>query len=259
MRRRLLPEAAGAVLAVALLGFVLASCARRDTTRASMARWQQTHDAWWQRYDAGEPVHSKIRIPPATYVYVQFQGNEMRMATSVAGLEMAQPVTGAKGTDRASDILIFPEVTLPVPAGDLPSGYTEVRARLLLGPQRYGFFSGAEGPLDVREVYGTISPYLKDSQGSLWAYAFYITWPLLTDPGEQYTQVLPNPTDFRLVVEPKAEQRQVGVGLDMTAGRVGFCAIRREGREVGVRVVVRDPKGHVMASKRGLLSDFTFG
>ena len=76
------------------------------------------------------PAFARIAVSEKSAVYIQIQGDQLRAAMSVEGLQAAAPV---KMRERHE-----PRFTLPVPADQLPAGVTAIKASLALTQYQSG-------------------------------------------------------------------------------------------------------------------------
>jgi hypothetical protein len=72
---------------------------------------------------AENPVYARIVVSPKCTVYVQFDGSEMRLATTAPGLKSAKAIKARRSSDQHAS---FAEVALPVAAQDMPTGLTKM-------------------------------------------------------------------------------------------------------------------------------------
>jgi len=214
---------------------------------------------------AGSPIYTRINIPPRTTVYVQFQGSEMRLATSVLGLKDAEPVSA---TRAGATFAVFPEVTLPLTADELPRGWSKVRAAIYLYAVQTGLrsetriwhVSAAVGPVltcpERSRRSGVEGPSLSDTGGALWTYWFPVSAPTAAEPRSAPAWQIPNPTALRLTVMTHKARGRVGVVVRLTAGTAEVYDVQKNGKSVEVQVMVRDADGNGIASERGPLRKF---
>jgi len=229
MNRSGLPQYLGAVVAAALTLSLLAPVSAAET-----------------------PLYARIKVGPKTIVYLQFQGDQMRMATSVAALKTAKAVSPKQS---APDVMIFPEVTLPVAAGALPQGLSKVKAMIALRRMP----GGARSPGGLWYASGVVGPSRTDEKGALWTYWFQAGAPTATRPDSAQVWQVPELARLRLSVTAKVERRQLGVAVQVMAGTAAAYDIQKDGKSVEAQVMVRDADGNGIASERGPLAKFGFG
>ncbi|HUT73412.1 MAG TPA: hypothetical protein VM221_01085 [Armatimonadota bacterium] len=202
-----------------------------------------------------DAVYTRIQVSPGNVVYVQLWQREMRLATSVAALQVASPVQPVRSLPSA---VIFPSVALPVASRALPRGWCGARAAItfLRGSLRPSAQAGAHWLAQAN-----IGPCLRDAQGAEWAYLYnYDLIETAPRPEAAPTWGIPGPSAFKLTVVPKVAGRSVYIGLRVTSGDATVTEIERDGKKAEVaKVVLRDPHGATTLAKRFKLSDLGFG
>jgi hypothetical protein len=204
----------------------------------------------------------RVRVAAADDIYVQFRGNELRMATTVAGLTKAKPVKATPSRSRPSSsaaVHTFPEVQLPVARQQLPTGLTKASAVFLhvtdAGRNKQSFVSAKLGWSQL------------DANGATWTYwSNGFTDKPSGSPTGAPVIALPKLQQLRLDVkaEPKSG-RQVGIvitaraGGTAKAGGVQIQEITRNGKSAQASLKVLDRNGKVAASATGALSKFSYG
>jgi hypothetical protein len=204
----------------------------------------------------------RLRLSPdgKHVMYVQFQGTEMRMATTVDGLAKAEVVKG-RDTSRPSSYkrMSFPPVGLPAVGETPPKGTkTTVEFHVVGYPRRTG--RGRTSTTYQMYVQTFVRHSRTDAKKVQWMYEFYEG----TRPGTAAAKApqVRVPVMGRLtlkVVAKPARKRQVGVGLYLMAGRVNLHDVKKAGKPCQVTVRVLDAKGAEVSKAAGPLSKFGFG
>ena len=207
-----------------------------------------------------QPQYVRIQVSAKRSIYVEFRGNEMRMASTAAALETAKAVRApqpktAPGASRFISVA-FPEAGLPVPGDQLPPGFAEARARFT-----YEYYPDTEDterrPSYVDAQIG-LSP--TDRKHGLWVYWVSEFVQPKQAPVSAPAISLPRLASLSLRVSTKgAEQRKVGIAVAAKSGEAELSDVTRNGRGVSARLRVLDRNKKVVASDKGALSKFGFG
>lgn len=251
MTRRALPFAVGTLIGLTAIVLSAAQLLAATGKSAPAAKPPPPRPA-----SAKKPVYIRVSVPPDTTVYVQIQGTEMRMATTVPGLKAAKPVKARQDRRLPASYVQFPEAALPVPAEALPAGWTGITAEL----------SAQEGPVDPRTrtpwwyVYGNLGPSCKDADGTVWTYLVRMAARAGDSPDTQTVFAVTDPADLSLSVTAKPQGKQIGAALDIASGQSQLYEIRKDGVSAEVaEVIVTDQDGKQVAAKRGPINAFGFG
>jgi hypothetical protein len=202
------------------------------------------------------PAYVRINVSEKSTVYLEFRGAELRAATSVEGLKTAQPVLMRSVGGRPGQ---FPEITLPIPADQLPTGIVAIRGTFELGSVMHP----VAGRMEKKTFsYGQIGICRNDEKNAQWQYNVSIQ--LLTGdvaestPGIQLPTMLPDLDNVKASLETKPSRGKLAIGLRIMAGGATLTDVRKDGQPVQVKMVVADASGAEIASKIGPLSTFGF-
>jgi len=199
----------------------------------------------------------QIVVSRKTIIYVQCRagkgGGEMRLATSSEGLTTASPIrtSVSGGTKNAFDQ--FPEVTLPVPAEDLPDQVRQVNLSLrwIRGdqPKLVGGLRILHGP---REGGGESCEYLQ---------RIYNLLPITPNPGYVPEIRMADMTKLRLDVAVNATigSGQIGVAVKLMGGDVAIHDVKRKGVSIPVLVRILDSQKKEVARRSETLNEYGFG
>jgi len=206
---------------------------------------------------AEQPVYARIAVSPKTTVYIQFFGPKMRAATSVPGLKSAK-IVDAKDLDRQglseNDYAQFPEVTLPVPAKQLPAGFTKMTAQFDV------MRSSGRRPSGVPEsyVYGSIGLSKPDKAKANWTYTMSVSQEGAASPVDAKPIRVPAMSNLALDLTAKVAGKKVGAGLTLKAGALEVGDIRKNGKSADAEVRILDSSGKVVDSSKGPIGKFGF-
>jgi hypothetical protein len=212
------------------------------------------------------PVYVRVSVSEKTSVYLEFQGREVRAAMSAEGLTAATPSKPRQ------------EITLPIPADQLPAGITAIKAGLAAAQVASG-----PGRKTGVQVSGYLAPCRMDDQKAEWQCVVRVGVPA-ADSADKATAIrLPSLEKPAISVTAKPAKGSLGVGVRLLAGRSnaapsaavtsragnasvvsvflnasGPIEVRKDGKPVDVKVTVLDAAGKQVASKTGPLSNFGF-
>lgn len=200
------------------------------------------------------PAYVRINVSEKTSVYLVFQGSEVRAAMSAEGLKVAAPIKlGAMASPQ--------EITLPIPADQLPAGITAVKASFTLYPlleQVSG--SGALTKIFLfRMSLCQMSICRTDEHKAEWEYVVQGVF----QPGDSADRAaairLPSLDKLAISVVGRSRNGALGVGVRLLpAGTTEMIEVRKDGKPVDMQVAVLDASGKEVASKTGPLTDFGF-
>ena len=197
------------------------------------------------------PVFAQIMVSEKSVVYVQIQGDELRTAMSVEGLQAAAPV---KMHWSSVTCLEADHVTLPLPADQLPAGVTAVQANVGLLHLGKNLFS-PHAPF----IQGVLTVSRTDDQKAVWQYG---TMALGVWAGKDAAKApsikSPNLDKLKAAIQAAPSNGKLAIGLRMMAGDAELFEVRKDGQPVQVKMVVTDASGKEIASKVGTLEDFGF-
>jgi hypothetical protein len=198
------------------------------------------------------PAYVRINVFVKSTVYLEFQGNDLRAAMSVEGLRTAQPakMLVLKAGDPGEN---YPEITLPIPADQLPAGIKAVKATCAF--PRSGHVSGV---MMDGLAYVHIAIYRTDGNKTQWEYD--LAPGSQTGPSPESAPViqLPNLDNVKARLEATPTRGKLAIGLRVTDGTAELTDVRKDGRPVQVKMTVADASGAEIASKAGTLADFGF-
>lgn len=201
---------------------------------------------------AETPLYARISVPAKTTIYAQFIGSDLRMATTVAGLERAKPIPAHESRDSR---LLFRQVILPLPAGSLPSGWAQVRANLYLFSPSGRQAGSTQGCMVLAEL-GVVR---KGARGA-WTYVSRVNATASTTPTDAKVLQVPDVSRLRLKWTDKVSGGNLGIALQVMAGDTEISDIQNSGKSAeAMRVTVRDARGKVVATAAGPLAKFGFG
>jgi hypothetical protein len=201
---------------------------------------------------AGAPEESsylRIGVSEKSVVYLQLQRDEIRAATSVEALPDSEPVRMSMAgneprieIEQPVPLAVTPaprfELTLPVPAGELPSGLTAVRASFLDGVLALTLCRADDRNVEWRCRTG----WLDYQAGGSAADA-----PVVK---------LPDAARIRLAITGVPMPGKLAIGLNLMSGRDTMYLARMDGKSIAAQVRVVNEAGKEVASRQGKLSDF---
>jgi hypothetical protein len=203
-----------------------------------------------------KPAFARIVVSKKTVVYIQIQGNELRAATSVEGLQSGAPVKSGRGAWRSPGEGPF-EFALPVAANQLPASVTAIKGIL-----SRSIFAGAESPHPEFYFFGQLLVSRLDNHGAEWQYAACALVPAGASAAEAPEIELPNLDKIRAILEADPSRGKLAIGLQLiastTTGGTTLTDVLKEGRPAPVKMVVTDASGVEIASKVGTLAEFGF-
>jgi hypothetical protein len=191
------------------------------------------------------PVFARIVVSEQSVVYIRIQGDELRAATSVEGLQIATPVK------------LRSEFALPVPADQLPAGVTAIKAKAQMAQVRVR--TNGNGAVATKPyIYGQLTVCRTDDQKAVWQYVAGIGVLAGADAENAPSIKLPNLHNVKATVRAQPANGKLGVGLQVVAGGTMLVDVRKDDKPVQAKVIVTDASGAVIASKTGPLSAFGF-
>jgi hypothetical protein len=217
------------------------------------------------------PVVVRFRLadPHSPTFYVRWEGHELRIARSARELETVKPLRPTR-TEVSYDVdqgayfrdRDYAEVKLTGPVGS----FTEVRLR----PSVYAMLDDTpvQGRPDPAESNESLAPAFhfryRDKSGAWWDYLTGTGWDLtrFSDEPEAGLQEVPvpDPRCLALTLDMGAVPRRdasgrVEVEVMAWLGQEHLKDLRRNGRPVPVRVVVRDAQGRTVCSAASTLPE----
>jgi len=199
------------------------------------------------------PAYVRIIVSEKTSVYLVFQGSEVRAAMSAEGLKVAAPIKlGALESPQ--------EITLPIPADQLPAGITAVKASFTLYPHR----EKVSGPGALTSIFLVrmsicqIGICRTDEHKAEWEYVVQDFLQPAGSADEAWAIRLPSLDKLAISVEGRSGSGTLGVGARLLAGTTELIEVRKDGKPVEMQVAVLDASGKKVASKKGPLTDFGF-
>ena len=195
----------------------------------------------------------RIAVTPKVTVYAQFTDNQLRLATTVAGLDKAKAI---RATQSRFSFYEFSQVPLPVSASVLGKGWSGISATFdVLGAR------GPDNQSRPHRVFTNIGLSRKDAAGAQWGY-----WRSVGDSQTGSSAAgapavaVPQMAALTLKVTARAKGRQLGIGAVVMAGKRELSDITKNGKSAEtLRVTVRNERGTVVATTAGPLSKFGFG
>ena len=206
---------------------------------------------------AGEdtPRYIRIAVGPKHTICVQFQGDEMRLATSAEGLKDATPVKAKRDVWRSGRRQVqFPEVDLPLPPAAPESRPLSLRASL-------GWTSA--GSRDGY-VFGQLIVSRSDEKKVRWDYRQRVGMGIGLEPDAAPVVQAADPDNLsiEIVTQQKGGRtasRDVGIALRVKGGQAQLDDIQQDGKSVEAHLRVLDGAGKEVVSEKGPLSKFGFG
>lgn len=186
------------------------------------------------------PAYVRINVSDRSAVYLEFERATLRAATSVEGLQTAEPVP-LRGVNYQTPQ--SREFTLPVPADQLPEGITAVKASF----ERIG-----------RTIRGRLGICRTDSQKAVWQCDILVLSAAGDTAAAARAIRLPNPEKLTLAIRTTPSHRTLGVGVQLMSGDNQVSGVSKDGKPMPVQVRVTDAQGNEVAAKKGLLTDFGF-
>jgi hypothetical protein len=200
---------------------------------------------------AENPVYARIVVSPKCTVYVQFDGSEMRLATTAPGLKSAKAIKARRSSDQHAS---FAEVALPVAAQDMPTGLTK-----MTGQFDVMHFAGRRAAGQPESyVFGAIGLSKQDKVKATWTYTVVVSQEGGASPVEAKPVTIPDASKLRLNLTVKVAGQKVGPGLTLKAGALEVGEIRKNGKSMPAQVRVLDSAGKAVGSSKGPLGQFGF-
>jgi hypothetical protein len=190
---------------------------------------------------AQEALYARIVVDPKTTVYVEFKGEELRMATSVEGLQKAPAVK-----ERRGNTIRFPNSLLPLPNPASPGGFW---ARVQVGLE-----------VSRDKATGFYHVNAEDSNRTNWDYTLKQEAPVKlgnAPAGAPIIFTVPQPGKATLKITTRINENQVGIALTPMFGK-SKIRIRPE-RKPSVTLRITDSAGKIIANEKGGLDKFGFG
>jgi hypothetical protein len=190
------------------------------------------------------PAYMRVAVSEKSVVYLQFQRDELRAATTIEALPDATPAR----LQVDSDLGHF-TTNLPIPAEDLPAGLT-VKAE----------FWKADFPFGISKLFLFFRFFRHDERNVEWQ---YITEGLDYRTGGSAADAplidLPDIAKIQLAVTGQPSSGKIEIVLYL--GVAGQCAMnlyRTDGQDIAATVRVLDETGKEVVRKQGTLKDFGF-
>jgi hypothetical protein len=197
---------------------------------------------------AQEALYARIIVDPKTTVYVEFKGEEMRMAASVAGLQNANAVK-AKSVKR--DNINFPVAVLPLATLKAPGAFwAKVKAGL----------SVLQSDSKTHKVVGNYFLDVEDKNVTSLYYRFSGVAPMVlgnAPAGAPIIFTVPQPGNATLKITTRIDKNQVGIALAPMFGKWEIHILTK-GRKPSATLRVTDSAGKVIANEKGGLDKFGF-
>ena len=203
---------------------------------------------------AGEdtPRYIRIAVGPKHAIYVQFMGDEMRLATSAEGLKDATPVKATRDVWRNGRRQVqFPEVALPLPPAAPESRPLSLKASL--GSVSAGSRDGY--------IFGQLILSRTDGKKVRWEYRQNVGMGigLQPDAAPVVQAADPDNLSIEIVTQQGRGSRDVAIALRVKAGQAQLDDIMKDGKNVEAGLRVLDGAGKEVVSEKGPLSNFGFG
>jgi len=212
-----------------------------------------------------QPQYVRIQVSPKRSIYLEFRGNQIRMAFTPADLEAVKPVRALKAKAArpsrvASDA--FPEIDLPVPAYQLPRGFAKAMTRFVHNYSRAALYSRDIEDTGQSWSYVDARVGLSRTDGKKAAWVYWISE--YVEPKEAPVSApvvkLPSLTSLKLQVTTKpGEQRKVGVAVTARSGETQLSDITYHGKSVLAHLSILDRNKQAVASDKGPLGKYGFG
>lgn len=218
-----------------------------------------------------ESHYGCIRLLPAEKpaIFVEFQGDRMRLATSPAEVADATWIAQSStyrftlGGRRFLDTYTFPELAFPVPFPGATSARIKLMLRLLRGkPQP----DDAERGI-ASEFVGFCRVQKKDPAGATWTFAFNTAGPVTTERrwGRDNETRVPHLNSLTLGVETKVEGRTAYIGVRALAADDPptvppfiVTEVLEDDKQAPVHIEVLDSDGKIVHAKSGDLKTLGF-
>jgi len=198
----------------------------------------------------------KIILNKEKTLYVQFQDDELKMATSVADLKDAKIINAAEssklgGTTQQDE---YSQIALPLTAKELPSGIQKIAVKIThiydTGDEALGLFDYA----GIEFIFSKKGP-----AGVLWEYSVETGTEVKSSAAKALNAELPDISQPKIVLEvqPK-ESRQVGVAIQIRSKKFTISAIKQAGKDATAYLKVLDKDGKTVNAANGPLSKFGY-
>ena len=201
---------------------------------------------------AQEALYARIIVDPKTTVYVEFKGEEMRMATSVAGIEKAKVV---KASRRRRSAIILPEVEITASGARLPATWSSLKAKLT--PIADNAAVGAK----VSRIAADFTLSCKDKSGAQWIYVVEAPESArlgLTADKAPILFSLPELERASVKITTEIKDYQVGIAPSPMTGKSKINEIKRNGKQSQASLRITDSAGKIIANEKGDLDKFGF-
>jgi hypothetical protein len=190
-----------------------------------------------------KPAFARIALSKKSAVYIQIEGNELRAAMSVEGLQTATP--GKAGSECA----------LPVPEDQLPAGVTAINANLRLMQLQV---RTGQKIVPTPYIMGRLTVCRTDDQKAEWQYVSSVGIQGAATADKAASINLPDLDKVKAALAATPSKGKLAVGLRLTAGSAMLADVRKDGKPVQVQMVVTNASGAEIASKAGPLTTFGF-
>ena len=202
---------------------------------------------------AADAYYIRIRTSTGATVYAKFEGTQMFLADSGAGLKKAEAVSGKETTGRYH-YFSFPEVDLPYAAGKLPRGVSKLTARVTvyLKPTRSAY-------VRLGACYEHKTKEGDEEKVSEWKFLTAQEGKLGKSSSTASTFKVPNLGKLTLKLATAAMKDRVGVILTLWSSRVEIKDVTKDGKTVQVQVSIKDSTGKQVFSGKGDVDDFGLG
>lgn len=216
-----------------------------------------------------ESHYGCIRLLPAEKpaIFIEFQGDRMRLATSPAQVAKAAWVRASSTHrvnlegDRFIDVHFFPQLAFPVPVPGAASARIALMLRLLRGEAQP---SDAERGI-ASEFVGFCRVEKKDRAGATWTFVFNTAGPVTSERrwGRDNETRVPHLNSLSLRVETQVEGRNALIGVrvlaaDGTLPPFIVTELLTDGKQAPVHIEVLDSRGAIVHAKDGDLETFGF-
>lgn len=200
---------------------------------------------------AASKAYLAFQLREKVVLYAQIDGDQLRFATSEAGLEAARPI---KGTSERSGSK-WPETALTIPTETLPPGCTGIKATV-------STFAAGGGSGSRVYAQVTFSVSQVDDKKSVWTIEAAEGGP--TAQSIKQTRPISIPTadtaSFEVGTQPvRRDDGNLAIGIRLTIGSGAEVSdVRKDGKPVEVSLTVKDAKDAVVASASKPLGQFGF-
>lgn len=199
------------------------------------------------------PAYLKIVLSDKAGLFLQFQGDELRIAGTAEGLTSAPAV---KATAVKNQPPMFKDVALPISAEALPAGV--IGAKLTASVQQIQTSSNGKGQT-MPYVFGKLRVSVLDAQKAEWIYEQSLGTVAATDLAKVQPVPMVGQDKLALAIRPQAKpDGSLGIGVSVAGGKAVVNDIFKAGAPADVTLRVLNAQGKELSSAKGALTKFGF-